>query len=55
MATYKVYASEIVCHVVTVEAETEDEAYEKANANVAGWDRLGTLDWDIEEAERIEQ
>ena len=52
MTKFKVYASEIVCHFVEVEAETEAEAYQKANMNIVDWQRLGRLDWNIEEVER---
>lgn len=53
MAKFKIYASELVRHVIEIEAATEDEAYQKAWDDGDNWTMLDRLDWNLEDIERV--
>jgi hypothetical protein len=55
MAKYKVYSSQIVYHVIEVEAETEEQAEELAFNDSDNWQWFDCGNWQIENTEEVKQ
>lgn len=55
MKKFKVYSSQIVYHVLEVEAETEEQAEELAFSNSADWQWFDCGNWQIEQTERVKK
>lgn len=55
MKTYKVFSSQIVYHVLNVEAETEEEAQEIAFNDSDNWAWFDCGNWQIEQITEIEE
>jgi hypothetical protein len=53
MPKYKVYSSQIVYHVLEVEAETEEQAEELAFNDDANWRWYDCGNWQIETIEEV--
>jgi len=55
MKKYKVYSSQIIYHVIEVDAETEEQAEEIAFNKSDDWDFFDCADWQIEKTEEVKQ
>lgn len=53
MPRYNVYASEVVFYVQEVEADSEDEAVDRAWDNFDGWKNHSHDNWQIETVEPV--
>jgi hypothetical protein len=53
MAKYKVYSSQIVYHVIEIEAESEDQAQELAFNDCDNWQWFDCGNWQIENVEGV--
>jgi hypothetical protein len=53
MPKYKVYSSQIVYHVLEVEAESEEQAEEIAFNNADDWQWFDCGNWQIENTEEV--
>ncbi len=54
MAKYQVFASEVVFHVIEVEADNEEQAIDKAWESYDGWKPFEHDNWQIETAKLVE-
>jgi hypothetical protein len=55
MPKYKIYSSQIVYHVIEVEAESEEQAEEIAFNNADDWQWFDCGNWQIENTEEVKQ
>lgn len=53
MKTFKVYSSQIIYHVIEVDAESEEQAEELAFNNADDWQWFDCGNWQIENTEEV--
>ena len=53
MPKYEVYASNLQYHVIEIEADNEEDAYEKAWNAGDGWRIYDNADWQLEGIDEI--